>query len=294
MPFGIVETRAGKMRKESPVETLYRFTKTSDWIERSSLDALAGDLLVGQAESKLQWFTCVYEENNNKLYSPVMEGPIVGTEGGVSAQEEFNNELQDWFLSNDEGLAVGISPKGGKFSHPDDQIQIYRIAYELILDDTNKVIGQKKSLLCAFHQFDFDFNNPEVIRRFIFPQEDTEEGIIEIIKWLKGVSKKKVEESLIDHSESVSSAYYYAEQLKNGVDPIYVFNQMDQSNFLGSNSIGCASVSTFSNTTEAFHQFGKDQYGSLEFKCPSCKRNNTRPFGQLIPNCLHCGADVSC
>lgn len=37
-----------------------------------------------------------------------------------------------------------------------------------------------------------------------------------------------------------------------------------------------------------------DQYGSLEFDCPKCKRTNRRPKGQLIPNCQHCRTDVSC
>lgn len=40
--------------------------------------------------------------------------------------------------------------------------------------------------------------------------------------------------------------------------------------------------------------FGFDKYGSLEFDCPSCKRKNTRPYGQLIPNCQHCGENVMC
>lgn len=37
-----------------------------------------------------------------------------------------------------------------------------------------------------------------------------------------------------------------------------------------------------------------DRYGSLTFNCPSCKRDNDRPYGRLIPNCLKCGANVSC
>lgn len=39
---------------------------------------------------------------------------------------------------------------------------------------------------------------------------------------------------------------------------------------------------------------GGDEYGDLNFKCPSCGKNNTRPHGKLIPNCQHCGADVRC
>lgn len=40
----------------------------------------------------------------------------------------------------------------------------------------------------------------------------------------------------------------------------------------------------------------RDQYESLYFICPSsgCRKENKRPRGILIPNCQHCGADVSC
>ena len=278
------------MSKEKPVQTLERFAKTSDWIQRSSLDALAGDLLVGQAESKLQWFACVYEDRSGVLYDSVMDGPIVGTEGGVSAQREFNNELQKWFLSNETGLAVGISPKGGKFRHPDNQIQIYRIAYEWTKNDEGKLLDQKKVLLCAFHQFDFDFSNPEEIRRFIFPQEDSEEGIIEIIKWLKSISKKKVEDSLKNSPENISAAYGYATQLKNGVDPIYVFTQMDQSNFLGDNEIGCAGIDIAGGFgyTETMTPFPSYESGKYVKNCGACGV----PINAVIPTgyqCTSCG-----
>ncbi len=37
-----------------------------------------------------------------------------------------------------------------------------------------------------------------------------------------------------------------------------------------------------------------DQYGSLEFDCPKCKRTNRRSKDTLIPNCQHCGTNVRC
>lgn len=37
-----------------------------------------------------------------------------------------------------------------------------------------------------------------------------------------------------------------------------------------------------------------DRYGSLEFDCPKCNRTNRRPKGELISNCQHCNADVTC
>jgi hypothetical protein len=55
---------------ETPVQTFKRFADDPTWISNSSLDALAGDLLVGQAESKLQWFACYYIDKNGTLYDP--------------------------------------------------------------------------------------------------------------------------------------------------------------------------------------------------------------------------------
>ncbi len=45
----------------------------------------------------------------------------------------------------------------------------------------------------------------------------------------------------------------------------------------------------------AFQVFaGEDEYGSLQFDCPSCHKTNTREPGKLKTNCEHCGADVQC
>ena len=87
---------------------------------------------------------------------------------------------------------------------------------------------------------------------------------------------------------------YVGELISQGAHPSFVAQEMLRLKILGPHSLGCApSYSDMLNANSLFLG-GKDQYGSLEFKCPSCKRKNTRPFGQLIPNCQHCGADVSC
>ena len=38
----------------------------------------------------------------------------------------------------------------------------------------------------------------------------------------------------------------------------------------------------------------EDRYGSLEFECPKCKGVNKRPYGQKLPQCQHCPAEVGC
>lgn len=61
----------------------------------------------------------------------------------------------------------------------------------------------------------------------------------------------------------------------------------------GQNPLSCP---TLMERPTAFQIFSgeKDQYGSLEFVCDKCHEVNTRPYGKLISNCQHCGADVKC
>lgn len=51
-----------------------------------------------------------------------------------------------------------------------------------------------------------------------------------------------------------------------------------------------------SSLTISIGSFDSDKYGSLEFDCPhaDCGKKNRRPYGQLIPNCQHCGKSVRC
>lgn len=87
---------------------------------------------------------------------------------------------------------------------------------------------------------------------------------------------------------------YIGELISQGEPSSFVAQEMLRLKVLGPRSLGCAqSYSDILNANSLFIR-GKDQYGSLEFRCPSCDRKNTRPFGQLIPNCQHCGADVRC
>lgn len=45
----------------------------------------------------------------------------------------------------------------------------------------------------------------------------------------------------------------------------------------------------------AFNVFaGRDEFGSLQFKCPHCHKINTRERGKLLSQCQHCREDVRC
>lgn len=54
-----------------------------------------------------------------------------------------------------------------------------------------------------------------------------------------------------------------------------------------------ASKSTL--TPYSVGEYSKDKYGERTFNCPECKKENTRPYNQLLTNCQHCmSAKVAC
>jgi hypothetical protein len=66
---------------------------------------------------------------------------------------------------------------------------------------------------------------------------------------------------------------------------------------------GCGASAARANELSASEQLDEagygnkaetDDFGSLKFDCPKCKRTNKRPRNKLIPNCQKCGADVTC
>lgn len=233
------------MRIEAPTETLQRFTKDSNWISQP-VETIANDLKSSGNESRHEWDAFYYEERNGRLFDPVRSQNILETHGEDPAQKKVNKELEDWFLSHDSGIAVRISPKGGIYHYPNEQIEIYRIAYSWPT--------LQKRLFCSFRQFDANLGNPEKIRQSIFPEEDTEEAIFQVIKWVEKMSQKTIETNLRDEKLRSDQAYHYALMLKSGADPRLIFENMTQTGFLGEHAIGCGgSTSTLSSSlTETF------------------------------------------
>lgn len=49
------------------------------------------------------------------------------------------------------------------------------------------------------------------------------------------------------------------------------------------------------NSPFTVSSYAIDKYGERTFNCPSCKKENVRPYNTLLPRCLHCKSDkVSC
>lgn len=275
---------------ESPVETVKKFAKTTEW-QRASVEVITSDFFCISNKTNLEWDPYYYEEKEGKMFDPVRQKFVKDSAGNDQVEKSVNDQLEKWFLSHESGLAVWISPRGGNWQYPEEKIAIHRIAY--------KINGQKV-LLCSSHQFNTRFKNPEEIRRFIFTEDDKEESVFEIIKMLQKISQKKVGiGARKDLKESWALAQNYAREYISGTPIETIIYHMTQTEFLGQNPIGCAGTSTLTsvlNPTETITlAFGyQDEYGSLQFACPKCGAINTRPFGHLISNCQLCGGDVRC
>lgn len=278
---------------ERPETTFKKFANTPGW-RNATEDELTNDFFSVNNETNLLLNPSYYEEKDGRMFDPVRKCIVAGTGGDDKVEENIITQLENWFLSHDSGIAVWISPRGnGIRPYPEEQLTVYRIGY--------KFGSMQKVLFLTSHQFKREFKNPEEIRKFIFPEDDSDESVLEILNWLKNISEKKVETSLQGVDERKSQARYYAQQYKSGVSIDDIIYHMTQTKFLGQNPIGCAggggtTTSRGFGYTETFTgTFGyEDQYGPLDFICPHCHATNTRPVGQLIPNCQQCGKDVRC
>lgn len=257
------------MFAEAPEKTVERWIQTTDWVN-SPIHVLSKDLRSSGNESRGEWDAFYYEEQNGVLFDPVRNKPIVGTDGGDIAQKKVNQDLQDWFLTSDEGIVVRISPHGGKWKYPDEQIEIYRITYEYP--------SLEKKLFCSFLQFHANLKNPEEIRQFIFPEKDSEEAIFEIINWVESVSKQKVSTNIVALDARTQEANYHAERLKSGIDPHIVLSEMKKTGFLGDKPIGCSSVEIYNSKTNL--NSGEVKASQMVLEGTYCK------------NCGVCGAVI--
>lgn len=179
------------------------------------------------------------------MWDPVRNVQVAGSAlNADKTEEDVISQLENWFLSHESGIAVGISPRKEPTEnhpgYPEEQITFYRIGYELVDIKTFKT---KKILFVTSHQFKAQFKNPEALRRFIFPEDDKEESIFKILDWLKKISQKDVETRLHNIEERKTQARYYARQIVSGVPIDKVAYDMQQTRFLGNNPIGCGGVS---------------------------------------------------
>lgn len=268
---------------ESTVDTVKRFSKT--WNNTDSKSLLSEFISISK-ETNREPDTYYFVVDNNKLIDPNTKRPVLDfVEEGI--EKDVARNLEAWGTKNEEGIALWISPEWeGKYPCP--KIIMHRIAYNE---------NGKKVVLNSVILFDAEIANPDYKRKTLYTLPDTEDNIFKILNWVKRKSK---EETRFESSSITShqKASYFVDQIRLGIPHQQIINEMQKTGFLGENSISCAGNSTFLSSIESnssIHIFSReDEYGSLDFECPSCGATNTRPIGQLISNCQHCGADVRC
>lgn len=278
-----LESRAGNMSVETPQQTFVKFDQNPRW-KASSVNVLAADFLSGNGESNLLWTPFHYEEKNGKLFDPVRQCFVAGVAGGDQVEENIITQLESWFINKDSGLAVLISPRGRIINssgerdrpYPEEQLTVYKIGYELVINEDGKFIT-KKVLLFSWHQFKKEFTNPEELRRFIFTENDSEQSVLEIISWLKTVSEKPVSDNYGDIQKRIADSNYYAYLYKSGTTMPILACQMDQTKFLGKNPIGCQP----SNRTQS--------YGYNSNTTTDLGEN----IGKFVKNCGNCGTPIN-
>ncbi|MEK7470485.1 MAG: hypothetical protein AAB622_00555 [Patescibacteria group bacterium] len=251
---------------EAPERTLVRIAEDKNWLSQP-LNVLSRDLQTCGNESNRTWDSFFYEDRNGILFDPIRNEPIIGADGGDKAQETVNESLQNWFTENDSGIAIRISAKGGMWRYPDNQLEIYRISY--------KFGSKQKALLCAFHQYDGQIDNPEEMRSSLFTKEDSDKPIFEIIDWAKKISRTEIKYHADNSPEKEEKSRNYAESLKSGVKPVVVFDQMKQSKFLGNNPIGCP-PGMFGTASEILGGKSIIMEGKMVRNCGKCGKTINR------------------
>lgn len=228
---------------------------------------------------------------------------ILDTSSYLGAVEvDVLKKLEDWFTTNSQGFALWVSPPfPGRY--PDSKIISHRIAYTA--GDMQKVIQNSADIFKAsdteligiLHEFfpvTLDLNDLEAIRSaLIVPNADFNPE--KLLSRIKEIDPNAIAVGgILDETELIKRATYISHLMDLGVSARIISSEMHRLGLVGRHSISCPrGLKTLSELI--IDGLGiSDRYGSLQFKCPSCKETNTRPFGVLISKCQHCGADVNC
>ncbi|AKM83149.1 hypothetical protein A2422_03785 [Candidatus Woesebacteria bacterium RIFOXYC1_FULL_31_51] len=152
-----------------------------------------------------------------------------------------------------------------------------------------------------------------VIKLEIPPEKDPFSYLSEIIK----LPEKEIFQSILDgtavknKAKALKKATIVNKPIMKNLSVIYsnpfeygayIETEMEKAGFgmnLEKSGCGKSNITLLNtnglNTETQTLAFGySDEYGSLEFPCPSCGATNRRPSGQLISNCQNCGANVRC
>ena len=219
------------------------------------------------------------------------------------AEAEILDNLESWFDQNEEGSAFWMAPPrpNDKF-RPGWKLIFHQIAYtsggaKVLLHGADLFKGPPETVLSLIHQFFPETRNIhsiEAVRSLLIKPDDNFEPskLLERIKEIDpdalAVNQK------LDEVQLVERATYISELIYSRADSGFVAYEMERLGLVGEHAISCAGGEKTLSELIVDGLGMEDQYGSLEFACPKCGGTNSRPFGQLMSNCQHCGANVRC
>lgn len=194
-------------------------------------------------------------------------------------------KIQERALKMNSGFIVWISPVHPVFYPDGSKIVISKKQGKILLnraivtswDKIGSILAAKE--LASLSNIDpYIFKSASFVRAnpiFIDKTKEVELGLI-----LKKILDQKSIELIASGGDFLAKEKYMEDLLAGKRIP------------LGQNPLSCPVPMA---RLTAFRIFsGEDEYGSLQFECPHCRKTNTRPAHQLISNCQHCGSDVRC
>ncbi len=213
-----------------------------------------------------------------------------------------DNELLDslnyWASENSSGVAIWISPSYDA-AYPSNKITIYTLKEEngekttvnvSVLFDTPQ--EHTLEIAAQINPFFINVNDPEVLRNKLFVMDDN----FNLVSLLELIGEKQY----FPETPSQQLINHFVYEIYSGKSPRDIAMEMERRGIVGEYSVSCGGGSTStisldgSSLTIDMNYGLEDKYGSLTFECPHCHNTNTRPFGQLISHCQHCGGDVRC
>lgn len=281
---------------ESPTKTIERFI--SSW-RYTKEDRLSQEIISAFNETHRRPDKYRFKFKDGVLvdYSTDTEIRIDTSTYLGQKDAEVLKALTSWVSENTSGTAIWISPSY-ESAYPCNKITTYQLEENekgekstfntTVLFDTSK--KHTLEIASKLNQIFTKIEDPEVLRNKIFVVDENF-GLVSLLE-LIGIGQEEIS------TPDEKTIHRFADMIYSGVSPGYVAEEMRKNGMIGKFSISCAnssSVSILENSSLTINLAGiEDRYGSLSFTCPKCGATNTRPFGQLISNCRHCGGDVRC
>lgn len=247
------------------------------------------------------FYMLVEDEKTNATKKISVRDVIDRSSSTGKVEAEILESLESWFTQKDEGTALWVSPPYPR-KYLGWKVILHQIDYtsdgtKILLNRADLFEAQEEAVFSLIHEFfpeRRNLNSLETIRSLLITPDKTFDPS-KLFERIKEIDPKAMAvNQKLDGAQLLERAAYVSELIHSGADSTFVVYEMERLGLVGEHALSCTGGGkTFSELiVEGLGM--KDQYGSLEFACPKCGGKNSRPFGQLISNCQHCGANVMC